>query len=153
MNSDPDRITWQTAAGFLALAMLISLLAVPLALWLGGAGRLIVVRLATALFCAAVLFRLIGIVRSRTGLDKPSARETMPQRIVVEEADPLLIRIVSEAHAGMARNKVPTALRDRLAGIIARRCGTPPSDLPSLPTQRLSWKDAEALLSKLEKTV
>jgi hypothetical protein len=152
MNPGPDRITWQTAAGFLVLAILVSMLAVPLALWLGGAGRLVVVRLATALFCAAILFRLVGIVRGRTGLDDPSVRETMAQRIVVEEADPLLVRLASKAHAGMAWNKVPTALQDRLAGIIARRCGTSPSDLPSLPTQRLSWKDAEALLSKLEES-
>ena len=71
MEPRSERITWRTLVGFLALASVIAVVAIPTATWLDSAERPLVIRLAVVLFSFVALFRMVRVVReeARVGRD------------------------------------------------------------------------------------
>jgi len=151
MEQSPARITCGTLAGLLVFALVLAMIAWPLALWISGSGRWVVVRLAVAVLCAAILLRLLTIVRAEAGIDEVSEADlALQSRTLAPQPDPLLFRLAGDARTGLTWKVVPMALQDRLQKMIARRFEPPPTDLTPLPSRRLTWRQAEAIVSKLE---
>ena len=93
----PEPITWRTLVGFLVLAVVIGMFATPIALWVGPAGRPIVVRLASSVFCAAVVYRLAVVMRAAAMIGQMSAADVALQPYdATVRVDPLLTRLANE---------------------------------------------------------
>jgi hypothetical protein len=152
MEREAEAITWRTLAGFSALAVLIGIVAAPVALWIGGAGRVIVIRLAVALFCAVVCARLVRGLRARANIGEPSDldRASVP-RAEPAVLDPLLRRVLADLPIGWRWRPVPARLRERLRQVSLLRTGHIAAPLMVREGQRLTWRDAERAIAAIER--
>jgi len=151
MDPRVERITWRTVFGFLVLAMFIGLVASPIAIWFGGSGRTIVIRLAVALFVALVLYRLLSALRDWAGLGEgsPADLAVRPREPPVR-LDPLLFRIAGEFRTGLRWHVVPTALQERLRHLSRQETGDVLPELVPQTDHRLTWHNVERALDRLE---
>ncbi len=148
MDPRAERITWRTVIGFLVLAMFIGLVATPIAIWFGGSGRAIVIRLAVALFVVLVLVRLLSALRASAGIGEVSQADwALQPRQPAVQLDPVLLRLGGEFRTGLRRHIVPAALQERLRHLSRRRTG---EVLPELMTSWLTWHDVERAIDRLE---
>lgn len=154
MESRPERITWWTLVGFLVLAVLIGIVATPIALWAGGERQLIVVRVAAALFLAFVLYRLVVVLRVECGIDQASPADLAiePRRIAVK-ADPVLLRLAQETRTGLRRHMVPMPLQERLRRLSLQRGRELPGVLRPEADRRFTWQDADRVIDFLERDI
>ena len=72
MEPTPDRITWVTIVGWLMLAGVIAMVAVPIGLWVGPGGQPVVARIAVAIFCIGIVYRLGVVIRHAVMVDQLS---------------------------------------------------------------------------------
>src|SRR5262249_13370888 len=114
MEPNPERITWLTFVGWLVLALVIAMFAAPIALWVGAAGRPVVIRIAVAIFCACVVHRLLLLIRHAADLDQvPQADSATRPSVGSVTTDPLLTDLAKELRWG-GWYFVPPALWMRL---------------------------------------
>ena len=152
MDPRVEPITWRTVSGFLVLAMLIGVVAAPIAIWFGGSGQAIIVRLAVALFSACVLYRLVVVVREAAGIGETTRMEQAlePQELAVK-LDPLLLRLAGESRTGLRWNVVPAALQDRLRQLSRQMTGEPLPELMPRAGRRLTWSEVGRVIDHLER--
>ncbi|MDA8050174.1 MAG: hypothetical protein M0002_09240 [Rhodospirillales bacterium] len=104
MEPGAERITLGTLLGWIVLALLIGAIATPLALWVGPEHHVVVVRLAGALFTAAVLYRLATAVRAVIESKTPSPAEAALRRSPPPAiADPTLLRLGTDIRSSLRR--------------------------------------------------
>ena len=151
MDPRAERITWRTVFGFLVLAMFIGLVAAPIAIWFGGSGRTIVIRLAVALFVALVLYRLLSALREWVGIGEVSQVDLAVQhREPAVRLDPLLFRLAGEFRTGLRWHIVPAALQERLRHLSRQTTGDVLPELVAPPDHWLTWHNVERALDRLE---
>ena len=151
MNPQSERFTWRTLVGFLLLAVLIAVVAVPTAVWLGSEQQPLVARLALALFASVVLFRLARVVREWAKVDEPSPADIAARpRATRVELDPILLRLSSELRFSLRFRLVPRALLERLRELFSRETGRIPPELGPGATVRPTWQDVEQAIENLE---
>jgi hypothetical protein len=145
----PEAVTGKTLAGFAVLAVVLSLFAAPIALRVGSAGQPVVVRVAAALFCAVVAYRLILIIHAATllGQQTPADIALRPHAATVE-VDLLLAQLVKETRPGIGLRIVTPGLWQRVQELCRRRgVGT-----AGQPAQLHSWQEVERIVQHLEDT-
>ena len=146
----PEPITWRTLVGFLVLAVVIGMFATPIALWVGPAGRPIVVRLAASVFCAAVVYRLVVAVRAAAMIGQMSAADVALQPYdATVRVDPLLTRLANELRTNLRWRVVTPDLWTRLQQLCRQRGAAVPLELQQQPEQR-TWQDVERMIQFLE---
>jgi len=151
MDPQPERITWRTVLGFLVLATFIGLVAAPIAIWFGGSGRTIVIRLAVTLFVVLVLYRLLSALRDRAGIGEVSQGDlAMRPRQPPVKLDPLLLRLAGEFRTGLRGHIVPAALQERLRHLSRQRTEDVLPELVPQTDRRLTWHDVERAIDRLE---
>jgi hypothetical protein len=151
MSPSAERITWRTLVGLLALAMMVAAVAAPIAVWVDAGSRPLVIRLATAVFCLMVVYRLVCAIREEAGIDQVSPAEiaTRPQQESLL-IDPLLVRLTGELRDGVLQRTIKSALWQRLQRLAERRAVTLPSELAPRPGRQLTMTDTERAISCLE---
>jgi hypothetical protein len=143
----PEAVTGKTLAGFAALAVVLSLFAALIALWVGPSGQPVVVRIAAALFCAVVTHRLIRIVHAAAliGQQTPADIALRPH-VAAVEVDPLLAQLVKETRTGIGMRIVTPGLWQRVQELCRRHgVGT-----AGQPVQFHSWQEVEHIVEHLE---
>ena len=146
----PEPITWRTLVGFLVLAVVIGMFATPIALWVGPAGRSIVVRLAASVFCAAVVYRLAVVMRAAAMIGQMSAADVALQPYdATVRVDPLLTRLANELRTNLRWRVVTPDLWTRLQQLCRQRGAAVPLELQQQPEQR-TWQDVERMIQFLE---
>ena len=131
MTPNTERITWRTLVGLLVLAVLLAAVAAPIAVWGDAASRLLVIRLAAALFCAIALFRLVVAIRQEAGIEQISAAEMAKRpRQETAQADPLLAGLAAELRRGIVPRPIGSAVHQRLQRLGDRRGIAVPAELP-----------------------
>jgi hypothetical protein len=151
MDPRVERITWRTVFGFLVLAIFIGLMVAPIAIWFGGSGRTIVIRLAVALLVALVLYRLISSLREWAGIGEVSQADLAVQpREPAVRLDPLLFRLAGEFRTGLRWHIVPTAVQKRLRHLSRQGTGDVLLELVAPPDHWLTWHNVERALDRLE---
>jgi len=150
MPSNPERITWLTFIGWLVLALVIAMFAVPIALWVGAAGQPTVIRIAVAIFCACIVKRLFLLIRRAAAIDEvpPSNHATMPAPGSVP-TDPLLTELAKELR-WRGWYFVPPTLWMRLQGLCHEREAMLPPELMPRTGRRPTWAEAERMVRFLE---
>ena len=150
MNHNPERITWLTFVGWLALALVIAMFAAPIALWVGAAGQPTVIRIAVAVFCACIVRRLLLLVRHAAAIDEEPQADlaTRPPAGSVA-TDPLLTELARELRWG-GWYFVPPALWARVQGLCHDRGTALPSELMPRSCRRPTWAQAERAVRFLE---
>jgi hypothetical protein len=150
MGQNPESITWRTMVGFLALAVVIGMFATPIALWVGPTGRPVVARLAAAVFCAVVLYRLVIVVREAAMIGQMSSADVALQPYdATVRTDPLLMRLANELRTNLRWRVVTPALWMRLEELCRQRGAAVPLELQQQPGHR-TWQDVERVLQFLE---
>ena len=151
MDPRHERMTWRTVFGFLVLAMFIGLVATPIAIWFGGSGRTIVIRLAGALFIVFVFYRLLSELRDWAGIGEVSQADLAVQpREPPVKLDPTLLRLAGEFRTGLRGHIVPAALQERLRHLSRQRTGDVVPELVPQTHHRLTWHDVERAIDRLE---
>jgi len=150
MEPNPERITWLTFIGWLVLALVITMFATPIALWVGAAGQPTVIRIAVAIFCACIVQRLLALIRHAAAIDQvPQAdRATMPS-VESVTTDPLLTDLAKDLRWG-SWYFVPPALWMRLQRLCYDRGTVLPPELTPRPGRRPTWAEAERTARFLE---
>jgi len=150
MQPNPERISWLTIIGWLVLALVIALFAVPIALWVGAAGQPAVIRIAVAIFCACIVKRVFLLIRHAAAIGEvpPSNHATMPPVRSVT-TDPLMTALAKDLrwHGWYF---VPPALWARLRGLCHDRGTVLPPELMPRPGRRPTWAEAERTVRFLE---
>jgi hypothetical protein len=150
MVPGPEPITWRTLVGFLVLAVVIGMFATPIALWVGPTGLPVVVRLAAAVFCAAVVSRLAVVVRAAAMIGQMSAADVAQQPYdATVRVDPVLTRLANELRANLRWRVVTPALWMRLQQLCRQRGADVPVELQQQPEHR-TWQDVERMIRFLE---
>ena len=150
MGHSPESITWRTMVGFLVLAVVIGMFATPIAIWVGPTGQPVVARLAAAVFCAVVLYRLVVVVREAAMIGQLSSAEVALQPYdATVQADPLLTRLVYELRTNLRWRVVTPALWMRLEQLCRQRGVAVPVELQQQPGYR-TWQDVERMIEFLE---
>jgi hypothetical protein len=150
MQSNPERITWLTFIGWLVLALVIAMFAVPIALWVGAAGQPTVIRVAVAIFCAFIFKRVFLLIRHAAAIDEvpPSHDATMPSVRSVT-TDPLMTELAKDLR-WRGWYFFPPALWTRLQGLCRRRGTVLPPELMPGSGRRPTWAEAERMVRFLE---
>jgi hypothetical protein len=150
MEHSPEPITWRTMVGFLVLAVVIGMFATPIALWAGPTSRPVVVRLAAAVLCAVVVYRLVVVVRGAAMIGHMSAADVALQPYdATVRVDPLLTRLANELRTNLRWRVVTPALWTRLLQLCRRRGAAIPVELQQQPGYR-TWQDVERVIQFLE---
>ncbi len=115
MQPDKDAIRWTTILGLAILVAIIGAIAASVALWMGGALRLAVERIAAVLAAGAVLYRLLVALRAASEAGGFSEAE-METRLYRAQAamDPLLAAIERDMGVGAPWRRPGRALAQRL---------------------------------------
>jgi len=136
--------------GFLALAFVIGVFAAPITLWVGPTGRPVVVRLAAAMFCAVVVYRLVVVVRGAAMIGQMSSAEVALQpNDATVRADPLLTRLVNELPTNLCWRVVTPAAWMRLEQLCRQRAVAVPVELQQRLGHR-AWQNVERVIQFLE---
>ncbi len=145
MEPGAEAVTLGTFMGWGVLLVLIAGIATPIVLWVGEANAAVVVRLAGALFAAAVVFRLIAAVRAvpdGTALRRKQA---------AGEPDPRLARLAGEVRLSLRqRGYFARVLWPHLEKIARRRHAQLPRDMPPRHGRPVSRDDLERILAAIE---
>jgi hypothetical protein len=150
MERNPEPITWRTIAGFLVFAIVIGIIATPIAVWVGRTGQPVVARLAAAVFCAVVAYRLVIVVRGVAMVGQMSAADVALQPYdATARVDPLLTRLADELRMNLRWRVVTPALWMRLEQLCRQRGETVPLELQQHPGHR-TWQDVERMIQFLE---
>jgi hypothetical protein len=150
MEHNREPITWRTMVGFLVFAAVAGVIATPIALWVGPTGSPVVVRLAAALFCAAVVYRLVVVVRGAAMIGQMSSADVALQPYdVTVQADPLLTRLANELRTNLRWRVVTPALWMRLEQLCRQRGASVPVEFQRQPGHR-TWQDVERMIRFLE---
>ena len=150
MRANPERITWLTCIGWLVLALVIAMFAVPIARWVGDAGQPTVIRIAVAIFCACIVKRVFLLIRHAAGIDEvpPSNHATTPSMRSVT-TDPLLTDLARDLR-WRGWYFVPPALWTRLLRLCHERETVFPPELMPRSGRRPTWAEAERTVRFLE---
>ena len=150
MEHSSEAITWRTTIGFLMLGVVIGTFATPIALWVGPPGQPVVARLATAVFCAVVAYRLVVVVRGAARIGQMSSAEVAlrPYDATVQ-ADPLLTRLVNELPTNLCWRVVTPAAWMRLEQLCRQRAVAVPVELQQRLGHR-AWQNVERVIQFLE---
>jgi hypothetical protein len=150
MEHSPEPITWRTMIGFLVHAVVFGMFATPIALWVGPTGRPVVVRLAAAVFCAVVVYRLVIVVRGAAMIGQMSAADVALQPYdATVRVDPLLTRLANELRMNLRGRVVTPALWTHLEQLCRQRGVSVPVELQQQPGHR-TWQDVERVVQFLE---
>ncbi len=150
MQADPDRITWLTVVSWLVLALIIAMVAIPIALWVGAAGQPTVIRIAVAIFCACIIKRLFPLIRRAAAIDEasPPNHAVMPSGRSVT-TDPLLTDLAKDLR-WRGWYFVPPVLWARLRGVCDNRETVLPPELLPRSGRLPTWAEAERTVRFLE---
>ena len=150
MGPDPKRVTWLTFIGWLVLAMVITVFAAPIALWVGAAGQPTVIRIAVAIFCACIVQRLLLPIRHAAAIDEvPPADHATRSSVGSTATDPLLAELARDLR-WTGWYFVPSALWMRLQGLYQDRGTVLPPELMPKSGRRPTWVEAERTVRFLE---
>jgi hypothetical protein len=150
MAPNPERITWLTFIGWLLLALVIAMVAAPIALWVGAAGQPTVIRIAVAIFCACVVKRLFLLIRHAAAINEvPQANHATMPSVGSVTTDPLLTDLAKDLW-WRGWYFVPPALWTRLQGLCHERGTVLPPELMPRSGRRPTWAEAERTVRFLE---
>lgn len=150
MEPNPERVTWLTVVGWLVLALVIAMFAVPIALWVGAAGQPVVIRIAVAIFCACIVQRLLLLIRHAADIDQvPQADRATRPSVGSVTTDPLLTDLAKDLRWG-GWYFISPALWIRLQRLCRDRGTVPPPEVMPQPGRRPTWTEAERIARFLE---
>lgn len=147
MDRGPEALTGKTLAGFVVLALLLAVLATPIAVWVGADGQGVVVRIAVACFVAVIAHRLLAVIKAAAlvGHQTPAEVALQPRGSAVE-VDAVMLQIVRETRPGL--RQVSPALWQHVQSLCRRRGVTVPDE----PALRASRRDVARIIQHLEDT-
>jgi hypothetical protein len=147
MKRVPEAVTGKTLVGFAVLAVVLGLIAAPIALWVGRAGQPTVVRLTTAFFCAIIAYRLTSVIKAIAFVGRDTSLDIALQpRVETAQVDPLLAQLANEMRQRFGLRIVTSALWERVLRLSLQR-GVIIADQP---VSRRTAQEVKRIIQDLE---
>ena len=152
MDSGAEPVTLRTVLGWAVLACVIASIATPIELWVGPEDHVLVVRLASAAFAAAVIWRIAAAARGAVEAGRPHASDLAQRRAPEKiEADATLVRLTADVSASIRRwNYFVRALWPRLEQLARERDARLPPVMPPPHGRPIKVDELAAILAAIE---